>query len=75
MHGAVEDLWRTIKDREVDKKFLIESYKRQLGLIGILNKSEYEEALKRGTEALSGWFLWANPKTCFSIKQFSKSSI
>ena len=61
MHGAVEDLWRRALDRDVDKKFLLDSYKRHLGILGILNPKEFKEALKRGTTALSGWFLWARP--------------
>ncbi|HEY0220702.1 MAG TPA: ATP-dependent DNA helicase, partial [Candidatus Paceibacterota bacterium] len=62
MHGAVEDLWRSGKDRDLTKKFLLDSYERRLGLIGILTDREFKEALQRGKEALSGWFTWANPK-------------
>ncbi|OHA92820.1 MAG: hypothetical protein A3H52_02355 [Candidatus Zambryskibacteria bacterium RIFCSPLOWO2_02_FULL_39_26] len=80
MHNAVEDLWKAMKDREVDKKFLLSSYKRHLGLLGVLRQSEFEEALKRGEKALSGWLLWANPKinnpvvSEFSIKGAELSS-
>ena len=62
MHASVEDLWRTLKERDVDASFLSESYKRHLGLLGVLTKNEYEEALVRGEEALRGWFAWAQPK-------------
>jgi DNA helicase-2/ATP-dependent DNA helicase PcrA len=62
MHASVEDLWRTMKDRDVDANFLTESYKRNLGLQGILTEKEFEEALARGTEALAGWYAWAQPK-------------
>ncbi|MFZ2621261.1 MAG: ATP-dependent DNA helicase [Minisyncoccia bacterium] len=62
MHASVEDLWRVIKDREVDQKFLLDSYKRHLGLLGVLSKTEFDEALKKGQKSLIGWFKWANPK-------------
>jgi DNA helicase-2/ATP-dependent DNA helicase PcrA len=62
MHASVENLWRTIKEREVTEKFLLDSYKRELGLLGVLSEREFNEALKRGEKALSGWFKWANPK-------------
>ena len=76
MHGAVDDLWRTIKDRGVDKKFLLDSYKRRLGLLGILNDREFGEALKRGEDALSGWFVWAHPEiTNPVISEFGVSGV
>ncbi len=62
MHSAVEDLWRGLKEREVGVEYLVDSYKRELGLLGVLSDREFNEALKRGTEALTGWFAWANPK-------------
>jgi len=62
MHAAVEDLWKTLKDREVDEKFLLESYKKHLGLLGLLSPQESKEALTRGSQALTGWFKWSEPK-------------
>ncbi|MCX6701845.1 MAG: ATP-dependent DNA helicase [Candidatus Zambryskibacteria bacterium] len=62
MHSSVEDMWRVMKDREVDKKFLLDSYKRNLGLLGILSQREFNEALEKGNKSLSGWFKWSNPK-------------
>ena len=62
MHSAVEDLWWILKDRNVDAKFLLDSYKKELGLLGILSSREFKEALERGTKALIGWFKWAQPK-------------
>lgn len=62
MHGAVEDFWKASKDRDLDEKFLIDAYKRHLGLLGVLTDSELKEALVRGSEALSGWFKASNPK-------------
>ena len=62
MHSAVEDLWKTLKDRDVKVDFLLDSYKRHLGLLGILTDREFKEALKKGNEALAGWFKWSKPK-------------
>ncbi len=62
MHGAVEDLWRTAKDRDIDVQFLLDSYKRHLTQLGVLSESEFQEALGRGMEALRGWFAWRQPK-------------
>ncbi len=62
MHSAVEDLWRSLKEREVDLKFLLNSYERELGLLGILSSQEFKEALARGKQALIGWFKWSQPK-------------
>ncbi len=76
MHAAVEDMWRTAKERDIDKQFLLDSYKRNLGLQGILNQSEYKEALLRGEKALSGWFEWSNPKlTNPVISEFSVGGV
>lgn len=80
MHGAVEDLWRVMKERGTDRNFLLNSYTRHLGDLGILGKSERKEAENKGTRALSGWFDWSKPKliypviTEFSIKGVSLSS-
>lgn len=62
MHAAVEDLWRVMKERDVTVEFLLDAYKRHLGLLGILTERETAEALKRGQEALAGWYAWAQPK-------------
>lgn len=62
MHATIEDLWRVLKDRDVDSKFLADSYKRHLGMLGVLTDREFQEAIDKGTEALSGWFVWAKPK-------------
>jgi DNA helicase II / ATP-dependent DNA helicase PcrA len=62
MHATIEDLWHYIKERKIDENFLINSYKRHLGILGILNERELSEALTRGEKALAGWFKWANPK-------------
>lgn len=61
IHSAVEDLWRVAKDREPSLKFLLDSYERHLGLLGILSPREAEEALARGKKSLSGWFDWSRP--------------
>lgn len=62
MHAAVEDMWRVMKDRDITADFLTDAYKRHLGLLGILTKQEFAEALNRGEQALHGWFAWATPK-------------
>ncbi|MCX6703639.1 MAG: ATP-dependent DNA helicase [Candidatus Zambryskibacteria bacterium] len=56
MHHAVEEMFKAFKERGMDKKFLLDSYTRHLTAVGILREHEYEEALVRGKEALSGWF-------------------
>jgi len=56
MHEAVEDMYKAIKERGMDKQFLLDSYTRHLTRLGILREQEYREALVRGKEALSGWF-------------------
>ncbi len=56
MHEAVEDMFKSLKERGMDKKFLLDSYTRHLTRLGILRAQEYEEALVRGKEALGGWF-------------------
>jgi DNA helicase II / ATP-dependent DNA helicase PcrA len=71
MHGAVDDLYKAKKDREVDEKFLLNSYKRRLGNLG-LNEKEEKEYLKKGERALGGWFRWARPDIAPSaISEFS----
>ncbi|MFH0804201.1 MAG: ATP-dependent DNA helicase [Candidatus Zambryskibacteria bacterium] len=62
MHAAVEDLWKAIKEKGASEKFLLDSYKRHLGLLGILSREEFKEALSRGSKALSGWFRWSRPE-------------
>jgi len=62
MHSAVEDLWQTLKERDVKIDFLTDSYKRHLGLLGVLTDSEFKEALDKGNKALTGWFKWSKPK-------------
>jgi CRISPR/Cas system-associated exonuclease Cas4 (RecB family) len=61
MHASVEDMWRVMKDRNVDIKFLLDSYKKNLGLLGILSEREFNEALLRGEKSLKGWFAWSKP--------------
>jgi len=56
MHEAVEDMYKAIKERGMEKQFLLDSYTRHLTRLGILREQEYTEALLRGKEALSGWF-------------------
>lgn len=56
MHEAVEDMFKSFKERGMDKNFLLDSYTRHLTMLGILREHEYTEALARGKEALSGWF-------------------
>lgn len=56
MHEAVEDMFTSLKERGMDKKFLVDSYVKHLTRLGILREHEYNEALVRGKEALSGWF-------------------
>jgi len=62
MHAAVEDLWKNLKGNEVGEKFLLDSYKKELGLLGILSPEEFKEALARGSKALSGWYHWTKPE-------------
>ena len=71
MHGAVDDLYKAKKDREVDEKFLLNSYKRRLGNLG-LNEKEEKEYWRKGEKALSGWFKWARPDLASpAISEFS----
>jgi DNA helicase-2/ATP-dependent DNA helicase PcrA len=66
MHAAVEDMWRAMssrrEDSEIGLEFLQNSFKRQLGLLGILTESEFAEALARGNDALAGWWKWSKPQ-------------
>ncbi len=76
MHAAVESLWKNLKEKDPNKNFLLNSYKRELGLLGILNEKEHEEALLRGEKALSGWFNFAQPKiTNPVISEFRVSGV
>lgn len=74
MHGAINDLWGVLKERQVKENFLIDSFKRHLGLIGVLSSKEKDEILERGVKSLRGWFRWVEPKitnpiiTEFAIK-------
>ena len=71
MHAAVQDLFTAMKDREVDAKFLTDSYRRHLGNSG-LTKVEFTEAENRGVEALTGWYKWAKASWQFpTISEFS----
>lgn len=60
MHNAVDDLFKAIKNRGADEKFLLNSYKRYLGNLGLSLKEE-KEFWQKGKKALSGWFKWAKP--------------
>jgi DNA helicase-2/ATP-dependent DNA helicase PcrA len=60
MHGAVDDLYKVKKEREASEKFLLDSYKRRLGNLG-LNQKEEKEYWEKGRKALSGWYKWAKP--------------
>lgn len=71
MHGAVDDLYKAKKERAADEKFLLDSYKRRLGNLG-LNQKEEKEYEKKGERALKGWFRWAKPDfTGPAISEFS----
>ena len=60
MHKAVDDLFKAMKNREVDGQFLLNSYKRHLGNLG-LNLKEEKEYWEKGKKALVGWYKWAKP--------------
>jgi len=62
MHSAVEDLWKAGKERDISEKFLLNAYRRHLGLLGVLSDREFKEALDKGVKSLTGWFKWAKPK-------------
>lgn len=61
MHAAVEDFWKSIKERGSDKNFLLNSFERELGEQGLLAEAEFNRALEKGKKSLSGWFDWAKP--------------
>jgi len=58
MHAAVQDFFAAMKDRQVEVKFLLDSYLGHLGNSGLTN-IELKEAQKRGGDALAGWYKWA----------------
>ena len=60
MHGAVDDLYKAKKNREPNESFLLSSYKRRLGNLGLSQKEE-KEYWEKGKKALAGWFKWARP--------------
>jgi DNA helicase II / ATP-dependent DNA helicase PcrA len=60
MHNAVDNLFKSIKTSGGNEKFLLDSYKRHLGNLG-LNLKEEKEYWEKGKKALSGWYKWARP--------------
>lgn len=61
MHGAVDDMYKSLKNREADEKYLLNAYKRRLGNLG-LGLNEEKVYWEKGKKALSGWFRWAKPQ-------------
>ena len=55
IHSALKDFFDTIKEREVDKQFLLDKFTYYLTRQPLV-KSEYEESLAKGLKALGGYY-------------------
>ena len=54
VHAALADTFRLIKDKDLTEKSLLASFETHLSKLPFVNR-DYEEALKKGKEALAGW--------------------
>lgn len=55
IHGALKDLFDALREREVDKQFVLDKFTYYLNRQP-LSKSEYAESLQKGLVALSGYY-------------------
>ncbi len=55
VHSALQKFFDALKEEDVGKEFLIDSFKYALSNQPI-GESEYEEVLEKGEKALSGWY-------------------
>lgn len=55
IHSALQKFFDSLKEDDVGKEFLIDSFKYALSKQPI-EESEYQEVLEKGNKALSGWY-------------------
>jgi len=55
VHAALHDFFKSLKEKKVGKKFLLNSFKRRLNLEPFTER-EYKETLEKGNKALSGYY-------------------
>lgn len=55
VHAALQKFFNALKEEDIGKEFLVDSFKYALSNQPI-GESEYEEVLEKGKKALSGWY-------------------
>jgi len=55
VHGALRDFFQRMKEEEISKKFLLESFEGYLNSLGLSDR-DIVELLEKGKKALSGWY-------------------
>lgn len=72
VHAALQKFFDALKENDVSKDFLIDSFKYALSNQPI-GESEYEEVLEKGKKALSGWYDTYN--SAFEVNTISEFRI
>lgn len=55
IHGALKDFFDAMREREVDKQFLVNAFTRYLNRQP-LSKDDYDESVKKGIASLGGYY-------------------